>query len=107
MMMLETAMQRVCAWSERVETQTLDTAERDITIWKRQLENCEEWLTRKSTSMLEAEKGQAKLRKALEAKDAELVKVETELEVERRKRTNVDKLREELREAQTDVKMEY
>jgi hypothetical protein len=41
MMMLKTAMQRVCAWSEMVEAQTLDMAERDVTIWKRRLESCE------------------------------------------------------------------
>jgi predicted translin family RNA/ssDNA-binding protein len=40
----------------------------------------------------------------LEAKDAELAMVRAELEAERRKRTDVDKLREELREAQADVK---
>jgi hypothetical protein len=34
MMMLETAMERVCTWSERVEAQTSAIAERDITIWK-------------------------------------------------------------------------
>jgi chromosome segregation ATPase len=40
----------------------------------------------------------------LEAKDAELAKVRAELENERRKRTDVTKLREEIREAQADVK---
>jgi FtsZ-binding cell division protein ZapB len=34
----------------------------------------------------------------------ELAKVRAELEIERRKRTDVTKLREELREAQADVK---
>jgi chromosome segregation ATPase len=61
-------------------------------------------LKRKTTSLSEAEKGQVELRKALEAKDAELAKKRAELEVERRKRTDVDKLREELREAQADVR---
>jgi chromosome segregation ATPase len=97
-------MQRVCAWSERVEAQTSDTSERDVTIWKRQLENCEESLKWKSASLSEAEKGQAGLRKPLEAKDAELAKVRAELEVKRRKCTDVEKLREELREAQADIK---
>jgi hypothetical protein len=32
MMLLETAMQNVCAWSERIEAQTSATAERDIII---------------------------------------------------------------------------
>jgi predicted nucleic acid-binding Zn-ribbon protein len=104
MMMLETTMQRVCAWSKRVEAQTSDMTERDITIWKRRLENCEDSLKRKSASLSEAEKGQAELRKALEAKGAKLAKVRAELEVERRKRPDVDKLREELWEAQADVK---
>jgi predicted RNase H-like nuclease (RuvC/YqgF family) len=53
---------------------------------------------------LEVEKGQAELRKALDAKEAELAKVRAEWEVERKKRTDVTKLREELREAQADVK---
>jgi predicted nuclease with TOPRIM domain len=44
------------------------------------------------------------LRKALAEKDAELAKVRAELEVERRTRTNAAQLREELREAQADVK---
>jgi chromosome segregation ATPase len=105
MMMLEMAMQKVCAWSEWVEAQTAVTAERDVIIWKRRLENCEESLKRKNASVSEAEKGQMELRKALEAKDAELAKVRAELEVERGKtRTDVTKLREELREAHADVK---
>jgi predicted nucleic acid-binding Zn-ribbon protein len=61
-------------------------------------------LKRKSASLSEAEKGQAELRKALEAKDAELAKVRAELDVKRRKRTDVDRFREELREVQADVK---
>jgi hypothetical protein len=56
MMMLETAMLKVCAWSERIEAQTSETAERDVKIWKRRLENCEESLKRKSASLSEAEK---------------------------------------------------
>jgi chromosome segregation ATPase len=44
------------------------------------------------------------LQKVLEEKDAELAKVRAELEIECRKRTDVTKLREELREAQADVK---
>jgi chromosome segregation ATPase len=104
MLMLETAMQKVCAWSERVEAQTAVTVERNVIIWKRRLENCEESLKRKSASLSEAEKGQVELQKALVAKDTELAKVRAELEVERRTRTNVTQLREELREAQADVK---
>jgi hypothetical protein len=75
MLMLETAMQKVCAWSEWVEAQTAVTAKRDVIIWKRRLENCEESLKWKSASLSEAEKGHVELQKALEAKDAELAKV--------------------------------
>jgi hypothetical protein len=60
-MMLETAMERVCAWSERVEAQTSETAGREATISKRRLANCEELLKRKGTALTEAEKGQAEL----------------------------------------------
>jgi septal ring factor EnvC (AmiA/AmiB activator) len=104
MTLLETAMRNVYAWSERIEPQTSAMAERDVIIWKRRLENCEVSLKRKSVSLSEAEKGQAELRKALEAKDAELAKVRAELENECRKRTDVTKLCEEIREAQADVK---
>jgi hypothetical protein len=61
MMMLETAMLKVCVWSERIEAQTSETAERDVRIWKRRIENCEESLKRKSASLSEAEKGQVEL----------------------------------------------
>jgi hypothetical protein len=73
--MLEKMMERVCEWSERVEAPTSATAECDLTIWKRRLANCEELLKRKVAALTEAEKGQAKLRKALEAKEAKLAKV--------------------------------
>jgi chromosome segregation ATPase len=75
-----------------------------VIIWKRRLENCQTSLKRKSTALSEAKKGQVELRKALEAKDAELEKVRADLEHERRKRTDVTKLRDELREAQADVR---
>jgi hypothetical protein len=75
MMLLETVMQNVCAWSERIEAQTSATAERGVIILKRQLENCETSLKRKNTALSEVEKGQVELQKALEAKDAELAKV--------------------------------
>jgi hypothetical protein len=112
MMLLETAMRNVCAWSERIEAQTSATVEHDVIIWKRRLENCEVSLKRKSASLSEAEKGQVELRKALEAKDVELAKVRAELEVEQRTRTNVTQLREELRRCKltsnhSDVGMEY
>jgi hypothetical protein len=60
-LMLETAMQKVCAWSKRVEAQTVVMAEHDVIIWKRRLENCEESLKRKNASLSEAEKGQVEL----------------------------------------------
>jgi chromosome segregation ATPase len=104
MLLLETVMRSMCEWSERIEAQTSAMAERDVIISKRRLENCETSLKRKNTAMSEAEKGQVELRKALEAKDAELAKVRAELEVERRTRTNATQLREELPEAQADVK---
>jgi chromosome segregation ATPase len=88
MMMLETAMEKVCEWSERVEAQTSETAGRDVTVWKRRLANCEESLKRKTASLTEAKKRQAELRQALEAKDAELAAVRLELEAVWRKRTN-------------------
>jgi hypothetical protein len=103
MMMLETAMERVCALSERVKAQTSETAGREATIWKRRLANCEESLKRKGTALTEAEKGQAELRKALEAKDAELARVRAETEAEQRSRTSAEQLRHELREAQAEV----
>jgi hypothetical protein len=34
MMLLEMAMQNLCAWSERIEAQTSATAEHDVIIWK-------------------------------------------------------------------------
>jgi hypothetical protein len=104
MMMLKMAMERVCAWSERVEAQTSETAGREATIWKRRLANCEESFKRKGTALTEAEKGQAELQKTLEAKDAELATVRAEMETERRARTNTEQLRRELREAQAEVK---
>jgi hypothetical protein len=61
-------------------------------------------LKRKVAALKESEKGQAELRKALEAKDAELAKVRVDLEAERRSRTNAKQLRRELREMQADVK---
>jgi hypothetical protein len=40
----------------------------------------------------------------MEAKDAELTKVRTELEAKRRSRTNVGQLRSQLRDAQADAR---
>jgi hypothetical protein len=83
MLMLEKTMEKVCEWSERVEAQTAAIAGREVAIWKRRLANCEESLKRKGTDLTEAEKAQAELRKALEAKDAKLAKVRAELDAER------------------------
>jgi hypothetical protein len=104
MLMLEKTMEKVCKWSERVEAETATTAGHEVTIWKRRLANFEESLKRKGTALTEAEKGQGELRKALEAKDAELAKVQAELDAERRSCTNSKQLRRELREAQAEVK---
>jgi chromosome segregation ATPase len=104
MLMLETTMEKVYEWSERVEAQTSGSVGRDATVWKKRLANCEESLKQKTASLTEAEKGQAELRQALEAKDTELAAVRSELEAEQRKRTNADQFREGLRKAQADVK---
>jgi chromosome segregation ATPase len=61
-------------------------------------------LKQKVAALTEAEKGQVELRKALEAKDAELTKLRMDLDVEQRSLTNVKQLCRELREAQADVK---
>jgi hypothetical protein len=79
MMMLETAMEKVCEWNERVEAQTSEFVGRDVTVWKKRLANFEELLKRKMVSLTEAEKG---LRQALAAKDTELAAVCLELEAE-------------------------
>jgi hypothetical protein len=42
MLMLESAMEKVCAWAERVEAQQSETAERDVAVWKRRFANCKE-----------------------------------------------------------------
>jgi hypothetical protein len=104
MSMLETAMERVCAWSERVEAHMSESAGREVMIWKKGLANCEESLRRKPASLTEAEKGQAELRQALITKEVKLAAARVELEAERRKRAGTDQLREELRKAQADVK---
>jgi FAD synthase len=54
--------------------------------------------------MAEAEKGQAELRQALAAKEADLAVVRAKLVDERRQRSDTNQLREELRKAQVDVK---
>jgi chromosome segregation ATPase len=104
MLTLESAMQQVCVWAERVEAQQSETAERDVAVWKRRFVNCEESLKRKTAALTEAEEGQTALRKALEAKDMELSKVQADLTAARQNRTEVDRLWEELRRAQADVK---
>jgi alkanesulfonate monooxygenase SsuD/methylene tetrahydromethanopterin reductase-like flavin-dependent oxidoreductase (luciferase family) len=54
--------------------------------------------------LTDAEKGQAELRKALAAKEAELAAARAEVVKERRRCADTDHLREELRVAQADVK---
>jgi predicted nucleic acid-binding Zn-ribbon protein len=87
MSMLETTMERVCAWNERVEAHTSESAGREVMIWKKRLANYEELLRRKAASLTEAEKGQAELRQALVTKEVELAAARAELEAERRRRT--------------------
>jgi hypothetical protein len=62
MSMLETAMERVCEWSETVEAHTSESAGREVMIWKKRFANCEQSLRRKAVALTEAEKGQAELR---------------------------------------------
>jgi chromosome segregation ATPase len=104
MMTLESAMQQVCVWAERVEAQQSETAKRDVAVWKRRFANCEESLKRKTAALTEVEERQTELWKALAAKDMELSKVRADLTAERKNRTEVDRLREELRRVQADVK---
>jgi hypothetical protein len=62
-------------------------------VWKRCLVNCKDALKWKVAALTEAEKEQVALRRAMEAKDAELAKVQAELEPEQRARTNAEQLR--------------
>jgi chromosome segregation ATPase len=103
MLMLEKTMEKVCEWSEQIKAERSATAERDVQVWKRQLVNCEEALKCKVAALTEAEKAKVSLRRAIEAKDAELAKVWAELEAERRARTNVEQLYGQLKDAQADV----
>jgi hypothetical protein len=68
-------MDRVRAWNGPADAQLLAAAEAEVTTLKRRLANCEEALKLKVMSLTEAGKGQAELRKALAAKEAELVAV--------------------------------
>jgi hypothetical protein len=93
MMMLEKTTKKVCKWSERIEAQNSAIVEHDVQAWKRCVINCEDALKRKVAALTEAEKEQGALRRALDAKDAELAKVQAELEPERRTHTDAEKLR--------------
>jgi hypothetical protein len=55
-------------------------------------------------SLTEAERGQAELRRALAAKEAELVAVRQEVAEERRKGTDTNYLRGKLRNAEADIR---
>jgi uncharacterized protein YjlB len=61
MSMLETAMEWVCEWSERVEAHTSESAGHEVMILKKRFANYEESLRRKAASLTEVEKGQAEL----------------------------------------------
>jgi hypothetical protein len=39
MLTLESTMQKVSVWAERVEAQQLETAERNVAVWKRRFAN--------------------------------------------------------------------
>jgi hypothetical protein len=82
----------------------LAAVEAEVTTLKRRLANCEEVLKQKVMSLTEAEKGQAELRKALAAKEAELVAVHQEAAEERRRGTDTNHLRERLRTAEADIR---
>jgi chromosome segregation ATPase len=97
-------MDRVRAWKGPADAQQLATAEADIATLQRRLANCEEVLKLKVLSLTEAEKGQAELRKALAAKEAELVAVRQEAAEERRRGTNANYLRGKLRNAEADIR---
>jgi hypothetical protein len=73
---LGTAMDRVKAWNGPADAQLLAVAEAEVTTLTRRLANCEEALKLKVMSLMEPEKGQAELRRALVAKEAELVAVQ-------------------------------
>jgi chromosome segregation ATPase len=97
-------MDRVRAWNGPAHAQLLAAAEEEVTTLKRRLANCEEALKQKVTSLAEAEKGQAELRKALAAKEAELVAVHQEATEERRRSTDTNYLRGKLRNAEADIR---
>jgi chromosome segregation ATPase len=80
------------------------TAKAEVATLQRRLANCEEALKLKVLSLTEAEKGQAELRKALAAKEAELVAVRQEVAEERRRSTDADYLRGKLRNAEADLR---
>jgi chromosome segregation ATPase len=97
-------MDRVRAWNGSADAQLLAAAEAEVTTLKRRLANCEEALKLKVMSLTEAEKGQAELRKALAAKEAELVAVHQEVAEERRRGTDTNHLRGRLRTAEADIR---
>jgi hypothetical protein len=94
MSMLDTVMERVSAWSERGEAQTSESTGHNVTMWRKRLGNYEESLRQKTTSLTEAEKGQAELRQALATKEVELVAARAELMDEWRKPAGTDQIRE-------------
>jgi hypothetical protein len=101
---LGTAMDRVKAWKGPADAQQLATAEAEVATLQRRLANCEEALKLKVLSLTEAERGQVELRKALAAKEAELVAVRQEVAEERRRSTDADYLRGKLRNVEADLR---
>jgi DNA repair exonuclease SbcCD ATPase subunit len=102
--LLGTAMDRVRTWSGPEDAQSSATAEAEVTTLQRRLANCEEPLKLKVVSLTEAEKGQAELRKALAAKEAELVVAHRVVAEECRRSANANHLRGKLRTTEEDIR---
>jgi chromosome segregation ATPase len=79
-------------------------AEAEVTTLKRRLANCEEALKQKVVSLMEVEKGQVELRKALADKEAELVAAHREVAEEHRKGADTNHLQGKLRTAEADIR---
>jgi septal ring factor EnvC (AmiA/AmiB activator) len=101
---LGTAMDRVREWNGPAHAHLLAAAEAEVTTLRQRLANCEEALRQKVASLTEREQGQVELRRALAAKEAELVAVQREVAEERRRSTDTNYLRGKLRDAEADIR---
>jgi arginine deiminase len=97
-------MDRVRAWNRPEEAQSSAAVEAEVTTLKRRLANCEEVLRLKVVSLMEAEKGQVELWKALAEKEAELVAAHKEVAEERRRDADTNHLWWKLRTAEADIR---